>query len=226
GVLEVHDLRAELGRAAVRLVVPGLPVERDLERVLDGERAAVDEEQVRQGRVAQHAGERLDEAGHLDRVDVGVRRLVHGCGGELLAERRVVGDRRVVHAERGRGEEREQVQPLAAVPRVDERGAVRPGEVENEVEAVDQEVLAEGGEHCGGLKRCRHSGKVGNDPATIQQEWKSSCYVARGLGRRVATTSATPRVSVEPSMTSSAAVQPPEAAWTAPITDGAVAATA
>jgi hypothetical protein len=45
---------------------------------------------------------------------------------------------------------------------------VRPGEVEDEVEPVDQEVLAKGGEHCGGLKRCRHAGKVGNDPAKIQ----------------------------------------------------------
>ena len=70
------------------LVVPALPVEGDLERVLDRQRAAVDEEQVRQGRVAEHAGEGLDEARHRHRVDVGVARLVDRDRGDLRAERR------------------------------------------------------------------------------------------------------------------------------------------
>jgi hypothetical protein len=40
-----------------------LPVERALERVLHGQGAALDEEQVRQCRIAKHPGKDIDEVG-------------------------------------------------------------------------------------------------------------------------------------------------------------------
>ena len=72
---QVQHPGAERGVDPVRPVPPRLPVERDLERVLDRERAALDEEQVGERRVAQHPGEGVDEAGHRDGVDVGVARF-------------------------------------------------------------------------------------------------------------------------------------------------------
>jgi hypothetical protein len=66
----------------VRLVVARLPVEGGLERVLDRERAALDQEQVRQRRVAEDPLEGGHEVRELRGVDVGVRRLVGGGAGQ------------------------------------------------------------------------------------------------------------------------------------------------
>ena len=90
GAAQVQHLGAERGVDAARLVEPALPVEGDLERVLDGQRAAVDEEQVRQRRIAEHPREGVDEAGHRHAVDVGVARLVHRRRRELGEELRVL----------------------------------------------------------------------------------------------------------------------------------------
>ena len=136
--------RPELLRPAVRGVVPALPVERRLERVLHGQRPALDQEQVRQRRVAQHPGERLDELGQLRGVDVRTGRLVQRHLGELGAEGRVVGQRRVVHAQRGGGEEAEQVEVPPAVAGVDQPGATAGVGVQHQVEAVDEQVPAQG----------------------------------------------------------------------------------
>ena len=88
---QVQHPGAQFRVDAAGLVVPALPVEGDLERVLHRERAAVDEEQVRQHGVAEHPGERLDEAGHRHGVDVGVGRFVHRGLRQLGAEALVVG---------------------------------------------------------------------------------------------------------------------------------------
>ena len=46
GVRQVHDLGAQVSVAPGRFVLPTLPVEGDLEGVFDGQRPALDEEQV------------------------------------------------------------------------------------------------------------------------------------------------------------------------------------
>ena len=128
---------------AVRRVVAALPVERGLQRVLDGQRPALDEEQVRQRGVAEHARERLDEVREVRRVDVGVRRLVDGHLDQLGHEVGVVDQRRVVHAQWRGGEEAEQVEMAGAVARVDEPGPTAGVGVQHEVESVDEQVTAE-----------------------------------------------------------------------------------
>jgi hypothetical protein len=140
---QMQHLRAEVPWPPVQRVVLPLPVERGLEGVLDGERPALDEEQVGQRRVAEHPLERLDELGHLRGVDVGVGRLVDRHPGELGEERGVAGERRVVHAQRCRGEEAEHVEPPRAVARVDQPRPAARARVEHEVEAVDEHVPAQ-----------------------------------------------------------------------------------
>ncbi len=117
---EVENAAPEVGAESASLVEPALPVEGRLECVLHRESATVDEEQVRQGRVAEHPGEGVDEPGHRHGVDVGVARLVRGGRGEFGGERRVVDDVGVVHPERGGREEPEHVEVGRAVPLVDE----------------------------------------------------------------------------------------------------------
>src|SRR6516225_7275667 len=90
GAGEVQDPGSQPRRAAGRLVGAALPVERGLQRVLDGQRPALDEEQVRQRRIAEHPRERLHELRVVRRVHVGVRGLVRRRLGQLGHELRVV----------------------------------------------------------------------------------------------------------------------------------------
>ena len=136
------------------LVPAALPVERDLERVLDGERAALDEEQVRQRRVAQHPRERGDEVGVRGGVDVRVGRLVQRDLAELGDEAGVVGQAGVVEAQRRRREERVEVEVALTGPGVDDARAAAALEVDDEGGGVGQEVR---GEHLVHLVR-RQSG--------------------------------------------------------------------
>ena len=76
-------------------------------------------------------------------VDVGVRRLVDRDLDQLGHEVGVVGQRGVVHAQRRRGEEAEQVEVAGAVARVDEPGPAAGVGVQHEVESVDEQVTAE-----------------------------------------------------------------------------------
>ena len=116
-----------------------------LQRVLDRQGAAVDEEQVRQVGIAEHPGERVDEARHRHGVDVGVGRLVDRGLGQFGAERRVVGQRGMVHAQRRRGEEREHVEVALAVAGIDEARARRPLQVEYQIEPVGQDAAGQNG---------------------------------------------------------------------------------
>ncbi len=150
GAAQVQHPGAQRRVDTARLVVPALPVECDLERVLHRQRAAVDEEQVRQGGVAEHPGERLDEPGHRHGVDVGVGRLVHRGLRQLGAEAMVLGQRRVVHAQRRGREEREHVEVLLAVAGVDQVGSGRAVEVEHQVQSVGQDAA---GQHCVDIPR-------------------------------------------------------------------------
>ena len=135
------------------LVEPALPVERDLQRVLDGQCAAVDEEQVRQCGVAEHARESVDEACHRDAVHIGVARLVHRGLRQLGAERLVVGQRGMVHAQRRGREEGEHVEVALAGAGVDQDRAGRALDVEHEVQAVGEDAAAQHLAHVGGADR-------------------------------------------------------------------------
>ena len=137
---EVQDLRAEAGRPARGLVAAGLPVEGGLERVLDGQRAALDEEGPRQLVLAQHAVQRAHELRVVGRVDVGVRGLVERDLQQLIAEVRVVRERGVVHPEGAGRVEREHVEVARAVARVDQPRTAAARRVEHQVVAVDQDV--------------------------------------------------------------------------------------
>ena len=137
---QVQHLGAEIRVDAARLVVPALPVERHLQRVLDRQRSPVDEEQVRQRRIAEHARERVDEARHRHAVDVGVARLVDRGLRSSARNVLVVGQRRVVHAQRRRREEREHVEVALAGAGVHQIRARRAVDVEDEVEAVGQDA--------------------------------------------------------------------------------------
>ena len=117
-----------------------LPVERALERVLHGQGPALDEEQVRQCRVAKHPGKDIDEIGVMRGVDVGVRGLVRGRLGEQRHELGIAGDIWRVDAQRRRGEERVQVQVALAGFSIDDPGTGAEVQVQNDMEAVRQNV--------------------------------------------------------------------------------------
>src|SRR5690606_29165788 len=86
--------------------------------------------------------EGLDEACHGHGVDVGVAGLVRRDGGEFVRCLRI-GQRRMVHPERGRREEPEHVEPRGSVPGVDEAYSAGTVEIEDEVETVGEHVPAE-----------------------------------------------------------------------------------
>jgi hypothetical protein len=114
GARQMHDLGAQIPVASSRFVLPALPVECDLEGVLHRQRAAFDEEQVRERGIAEHSDESLDELGIGSAVHVRVRRLVGSDLGQLGHERRIVDDAGRVDAKRSRGKERVHVE--VAVP--------------------------------------------------------------------------------------------------------------
>ena len=137
---QVQHPGAERGVDAVFLVVPALPVEGDLQRVLHRQCPTFDEEQMRQHRVAQDAGEGIDEPGHRHRVHVGIAGLVQGRVQQFGAECFIVGQCRMVHAQ-GRGrDEGEHVQIAPPVPGVDQIGTGRPLQIEHHIEAVDEDA--------------------------------------------------------------------------------------
>ena len=149
GAPEVHDLRALLFLEALAEVAPDLPVEGDLQRVFHGEAAAVHEEEVLHVVRAGDAVERVHELGVDVGVDVAVGDLVHRDPGQPLAPR-LIHHRRVVHSQRARSEEREEVEIAAAVAGVHHAAAFRAVEVEHDVEAVDEHPAADGVEDLGG----------------------------------------------------------------------------
>ena len=104
GLAEVEDLLALLARDALRPVPAHLPVEGRLERVLDAEGAALDEERVAHVRGHGQAAEGVDELRVLDAVEVGERRLELRHPVQDLQELRVL-HLRVVVADRVRAEE-------------------------------------------------------------------------------------------------------------------------
>src|SRR6185503_9134976 len=155
---EVEDLVALLGLETFPEVLSHLPVHRGLERVLHAQRAPGDEERVRQPRPHRDAAEHLDELRELRGIDVGVRG-VHECRARERGEEVRVMKLGVVEPDRQRGEEREQVQVVAAGARVMHAPAAALLQVEHQVVAVRQHVAGERGMHRGGcdLRRLHES---------------------------------------------------------------------
>ena len=144
-VAQVHDLRAVLGLVSPAEVLAHLPVERGLHRVIVSQRASLDEEHVllmrrRDG----HAGEGVDELGHVSRVNVGVRRLVDGRVGDAVAELEVVQPGMVV-ADGAGGEVGEEIEHGAAALRVEDPRSLGLSQVHDDVEAVGEHVPPEDG---------------------------------------------------------------------------------
>jgi len=140
---QVQHCSAKRRVDATGLVVPALPVEGDLERVLHRQRTTLDEEQMRQRRVSQDSGKGLDEVGHRHRIDVGVAGLVQRRFGEFGAELLVVGQRRMIHTQRRGCEKGEHVQVAPAVSGIDQIRPHRPRQVEHQVKTIDQNAAGQ-----------------------------------------------------------------------------------
>ena len=141
-LLEVQDLGAELA-AAGRQVLADLPVEGCLQGVLDCQRAAVDQEQILEGRSHRRAPEGVDKVRELGGVGVGVRRFAERRAEEALLGRLGL-QRRVAEAQGQAGEEAVEVQVLRARDGVDDPAAVALGEVEGDRNAIGDHVLGDG----------------------------------------------------------------------------------
>jgi len=137
---EVDDLVAALAAPGGE-VLPHLPVEGGLKGVLDGQRAAVDEEIVDEAGQPGHFVERADERGVQRRVDVGVGDLGEGRGEQALPEGRIVATGMVI-ADRLGGEEAVEIEEALARERVTQVAAAARFEVHDDVEAVDQQTPA------------------------------------------------------------------------------------
>ena len=156
---QVDDLLALLPGDPLGAVAAHLPVEGGLERVLDPERAAFDEEGVLHVRGLRQPPEDVDEPGVLDVVEVGERGLELRHPVQDLLEVRVL-ELRVIEADGVRGEEGAEVEDLTAAPGVVDPGAVASLEIDDEIEAVREDVPCEHGVDVGrgdGRRGCARS---------------------------------------------------------------------
>ncbi len=122
------------------------PVERGLHGVLDRQGPAGDEEEVRKLLGYGDLAQRLYEGGELPGVDVRIGGIGGGGAHERLTETRLF-HHRVVVPYRKRGEVRVTVQVLLAGQRIHHHRAVGLLEVDDDVEAVDENVALEDREH-------------------------------------------------------------------------------
>ncbi len=138
---KVEDLRTDLAPPGGE-VLAHLPVEGHLERILDRQRAAFDEEEVLAKGLGDGAREGLHELGHEGGVDVGVRRLVERRGEDPLGELRG-GELGMIEAQ-GRGREvAEEIEHVAPADGVVQEDAVALLDVLDHMVAVDQDVARE-----------------------------------------------------------------------------------
>ena len=147
GALEMDDLGPALAASGGE-VLPDLPVHGGLEGVLDGQGAAFDEEVTVQRRHADHARERLDEGGVLDGINVRIGHFDLGGGEQVGLDFRAV-EVGMVEADGLRGVKAVEVNQFPAGGGVNEVRAVAAGEVEDELEAIHQDVLLEFGDDVG-----------------------------------------------------------------------------
>ena len=150
GVFEVQDLLALVAGLAGGAVLLHLPVEGRLHGVFDGEGSAVDEEEVGQLGGRRGARQRVDELRHVARVVVGVRHLLHAGRGDPRGHVRVE-HARVIHADRVRGEEAEEVEVQPPADQIADPALFAVFEVDDHRVAVHQHVLSERGVDVGGL---------------------------------------------------------------------------
>ncbi len=138
GLLEVEHLVPALLTVTSRKVLPYLPVEGRLQRVLHAQGAAP--VPCRGHRVRP---ERLHELRHLHRVDVRVGRIVERRAQKLGREVRAL-HAGMVHADGIRREEGEEIQELLPVAGIEEVDPLALLEIEDEVETVGEHALRDG----------------------------------------------------------------------------------
>ena len=107
------------------------------------ERAPVDEEEIGQGLRHGDPREGLDELGHLDRVEIGVRGLRDRHLADPLVEI-LLEETGMVVPQGVRGEEREEIEVLLARGLVDHERAVALVHIEHEGETVHEHMPGEG----------------------------------------------------------------------------------
>ena len=176
-------------------VLADLPVEGGLERVLDREGAALDEEHV-VGVALRHreVREGLDEASEVLRVDVARRGLRQGRFHERFPELGVLHLRMVVADRNGR-EAGEEVQDRPVAARVVEVGAAAPLHVHDDVVPVDEDVA---GEDVEDVLRRELLARQGRHGELLRRRKKGEKAAGRGNGSRrprIPSTDAGPRAS-------------------------------
>src|SRR5207237_149112 len=134
-----QDLHPALA-AARREIFSHLPIHRRLQGVLDAERAAVDEEITVERRKTRDAAERAHEIPEVDRVNVRVRRLRPRGFGQIALHARLV-EVRMIEPERHRAVKTVEVEQLAAAHGVDEIWPAAFAQVDDDAEAVDENML-------------------------------------------------------------------------------------
>ncbi len=149
GVLEVQDVRAALA-AAGRQVLAHLPVHRGLQGVFHRQRAAIDEKPPLHRRQRGHARERVDKFRVQRGVDIGVRHL--GAGGEQqVALHLGVVEMRMIEADGHRAEEAVEVDEVAAGDRIMDAAAAALLEIDDDLEAIHEDVLFQVAHHAEGV---------------------------------------------------------------------------
>ena len=138
-VFEMDDFRAAL-TATSSNVFAHLPIHRGLESVLDGERAAFDEEVALESRMCDDAGEGFDERGVLRRVNIRVGHL-HLGGAKQVRLHVGAAEVGMVVADGLRRVEAVEVDELAPGCGIYEVRAVAFLDVKDQFETVHQDVL-------------------------------------------------------------------------------------
>ena len=142
GVLEMQDLGAALAMAG-RDIFSDLPIHRRLERVLDREGAAFDEEITLERRQPTHPGKGFDKLGVARRVNIRVRDLDRRGAGQFLLHCRLL-EMRMIVADRHRTEEAVEIDQARIGRSIVQIGAAAFLVIEHNAKAIEQNMLLEG----------------------------------------------------------------------------------
>ena len=140
-VAEMKDLRAAFAFSGSHIFAH-LPIHRRLQTILDRERAAFDEEVTRERRKRRDAGEGFDKFCVGLRVNIRVRDL-HCRGPEQLVLHRRFVEMRMIITDRNRAKKSVEIDQAFAGDRVVNVRTAAAFEIENNLEAIHQDVLFE-----------------------------------------------------------------------------------
>ena len=141
GALEMDDFGAAFAATGGQ-VLAHLPIHRGLERVLDRERAALDEEVSVQRRQTDDAPERLHETRVTFRVNVRVGDLDLGRAQQVCLHLGPI-KMGMIESDRVGAEEAVKIDHASLVGRVVEIGAVAFLEIDDDAKAVEEDVLGD-----------------------------------------------------------------------------------